>query len=86
MLLEHLTVLFFFFFLVTLRLELCPAIYRSSALSVLLRCGGVGRYEGERSEVASKSISTCLSAYWSGEWAGRWVGVDGHAKALTLVW
>lgn len=75
------------FFPVTLRLESCLIIYRSSDLSAILRRGGVGRYEEERSEARSQSGNTyiplCILA-WG--WAGRQAGVDGPAKALTLVW
>lgn len=64
----------FVFFPVTLRLESCPIIYRSSGLSAILRCG-IGRYEGERSEAGSKSgnsyLPLCILAWAAGWEAGR---------------
>ena len=72
--------------LITLRLESCPIIHRSSELSAILRCGGVGRYKGDRSEAASTLGNTCLCASWPGQRSGKGTGVGGPAKALTLVW
>lgn len=42
--------------------------------------------EREVREGPSQEIPTYLCASWPGEWAGRQAGVDGPAKALTLVW
>lgn len=42
--------------------------------------------EREVREGPNQEIPTYLCASWPGEWAGRQAGVDGPAKALTLVW
>lgn len=68
----------FRYFPVTLRLESRHIIYWSNDLSAILRCSGVDREEGERSEAGSKSESAYLCGCWPGEWLGgrqEWVGL-----------
>lgn len=49
-----------------------------------LRCSGVGRSGGERSETESKSESAFLHASWSGEWLGGWQEWAGLPKLWHL--